>query len=72
MIQYHDDERTKKRKTIVLGTWNLDNHLKWLNSRPAKRPSEFKSHRTSSSLLYTDGNKCDETNKNRFVEVKFV
>lgn len=71
VIQYHDDDQTKKRQTIVLGTWNEENHLKWIGARPNKRPLEKKSERVYSSLLFTDGNKCDETNRNRFVEVKF-
>ncbi|CAF0889850.1 unnamed protein product [Brachionus calyciflorus] len=71
VVQYHDDEQTKKRQTISLGLWNLQNHLNWINARPAKRPIEKKSERIYSSLLYSEGSKCDETNKNRFVEVKF-
>ncbi|RMZ95459.1 endoplasmic reticulum lectin 1 isoform X1 [Brachionus plicatilis] len=70
VLQYHEDEKTKKRQTILLGTWNEANHIKWINSRPSKRPLESKIQRTHSSLLYSEGDKCDETNKHRLVEVK--
>lgn len=70
MLQYHEDEKTKKRQSILLGTWNIDNHIKWINARPSKRPLQPKTQRLHSSLFYSEGSKCDETNTNRFVEVK--
>ena len=71
VIQYHQDEKTKKRITILLGEWNSDNHVDWLAQHPSKRPFKDKNLRTTLSMLYSNGDVCELTNKKRVVEVKF-
>ena len=71
VIQYHQDEKTKKRIVISLGEWNKENHVEWLNKHPTKRPLRDKGLRQSISLFYSNGDFCELTNKKRVVEVKF-
>lgn len=68
VMQYHEDEQTKKRNNVLLGAWNVGNHLEWLEKHPSKKPLANKSERSTLSLLYSDGDLCE--NKKRFVEVK--
>ena len=71
VIQFHQDEKTKKRNVILLGEWNPENHVDWLSKNPAKRPFKDKILRQSASHFYTNGDFCELTNKKRVVEVKF-
>ncbi|XP_052269325.1 endoplasmic reticulum lectin 1-like isoform X1 [Dreissena polymorpha] len=65
--QYHED---KNGDTVVfLGHWDKEQHLQWLNKNPSKRPKPLE-ERKFVSMLYTNGDVCDLTNKPRFVEVK--
>jgi len=69
--QYHEDEKSKKRLNIILGSWNLEKHLDWLNKNPSKRPSSISKDRNSVSQFYSNGDYCELSNKNRVVEVKY-
>jgi endoplasmic reticulum lectin 1 len=71
VIQFHQDDKTKKRTVILLGEWNNENHVEWLNKNPGKRPFKDKHLRQTVSHLYTNGDFCELTNKKRIVEVKF-
>lgn len=66
--QYHEDSRTGMKTTILLGVWKAEKHLAWLSRYPNKKPK--KAPLKQISLLYTDGDFCDETGKYRQVEVK--
>lgn len=66
--QYHE-EKDGSRTTIVLGLFNEDKHLAWLEANPSKRP-KLVGERKQVSHMYTDGSVCDLTNTPRQVEVK--
>ena len=66
--QYHD-EGQGRRTVINLGHFNIEDHRKWLDSHPAKRPKEGKM-RKQVSVFYSDGDFCDEVGKPRQIEVK--
>lgn len=68
--QYHEDENTKKRTSILLGTWSKNDHLEWLKSHPNKRPLSNPTERTTVTHYFSNGERCDQTGKPRFVEVK--
>ncbi|XP_063426801.1 endoplasmic reticulum lectin 1-like [Mytilus trossulus] len=65
--QFHDGN--DGRIVINLGYWNEDKHLEWIAKNPSKMPKP-KGQRKQLSLLYTGGDTCDITGKNRIVEVK--
>ncbi|XP_053374149.1 endoplasmic reticulum lectin 1-like isoform X2 [Mercenaria mercenaria] len=65
--QYH--EETGSVTTILLGHWNKQKHLDWLEKNPAKKPKGPQS-RKQISLYYSGGDICDLTNLPRHVEVK--
>ena len=46
VIQYHEDEKTRKRTNILLGTWNIQHHIDWLSRNPNKRPLTNKNERS--------------------------
>lgn len=57
--QYHE-EKDGTRTTILLGTFNEEKHLAWLEANPSKRPKPV-GERKQVSHLYTDGSVCDLT-----------
>ena len=65
--QFHDDNNG--RIAINLGYWNEEKHFEWVEKNPSKIPRP-KGNRKQLSLLYTGGDKCDITGKDRIVEVK--
>lgn len=71
VIQFHEDENTKMRTNVLLGTWSAENHLEWIKKFKYKRPAANINDRSTFSLLYSNGQLCEASNKNRFVEVKF-
>lgn len=71
VIQFHEDENTKIRTTVLLGTWNQENHLEWTKKHKHKRPVKNPKDRSTVSLLYSEGQYCEGLDRNRFVEVKF-
>lgn len=70
-MQFHEDDNTKVRTSILLGTWNPENHLDWLQRNGKKRPLANIEERKISSLFYSNGQTCEGTNKKRSVEIKF-
>ena len=46
VIQYHEDEKTRKITNILLGTWNIQHHIDWLSRNPNKRPLANKNERS--------------------------
>ncbi|CAF3829646.1 unnamed protein product [Rotaria sordida] len=68
VIQFH--EEGQHRISVLLGTWNRDKHIEWLNKNPKKKPSGNTKDRQFVSLYYTDGDMCDLTKTRRVVEVK--
>jgi endoplasmic reticulum lectin 1 len=68
VIQFH--EEGQHRTSILLGTWNRDKHIAWLNKNPKKRPAGNIRDRQFVSLYYTDGDMCEATKTRRVVEVK--
>jgi endoplasmic reticulum lectin 1 len=71
VIQYHMDEQTKKRIIISLGEWHLADHITWLQDFPHKRPLADTNQRQTVSFLYSRGQYCELTKRQRQVEVKF-
>ncbi|CAF1192809.1 unnamed protein product [Adineta steineri] len=68
VIQFH--EEGQHRTSILLGTWNRDKHIEWLNTNPKKRLAGNIRDRQFVSLYYTDGDICELTKTRRVVEVK--
>jgi endoplasmic reticulum lectin 1 len=68
--QFHEDETTKKRQSIRLGSWNKNDHLEWLRSHPNKRPLTNVNDRTTVTHYFSNGDRCEENNRSRFVELK--
>lgn len=66
--QYHI-EKDGSRTSINLGYFIKENHLKWIENNPKKRP-KILSQRTQLSHLYSGGTVCDKTGKPRQTEVK--
>lgn len=67
VMQFHID--TIRRDFIVLGEWNEEAHLRWINANSWKRPRPVNT-RKFISQLYSDGDVCEITGKRRSVEVK--
>jgi endoplasmic reticulum lectin 1 len=41
VIQFHEDESSKQRvSTVLLGTWNVDTHLEYMQKFPHKKPAK--------------------------------
>ena len=68
--QYHD-EGQGRRTVINLGHFNMEQHVKWLDSHPAKKPKEG-TMRKQVSVFYSDGDICDQTGQPRQIEGKFI
>ncbi|RWS15814.1 Endoplasmic reticulum lectin 1-like protein [Dinothrombium tinctorium] len=66
--QYHE-ERPGQKTTILLGKWDVDNHIKWMKQNPKKLKNSDKTPKQVSHL-YSGGDICDTTGKPRQVEVK--
>ncbi|XP_065564226.1 endoplasmic reticulum lectin 1-like [Artemia franciscana] len=66
--QFHE-EGDGTKTVIHLGSFNRENHLKWLQDHTNKRPKPH-SERKQVSQYYTGGSVCDTTKKSRSVEVK--
>ena len=45
VMQYHEDEQTKKRNNVLLGTWDMKKHQDWIEKHPNKQPSSNKNDR---------------------------
>ncbi len=43
VMQYHEDEQTKKRNNVLLGTWDMKKHKEWIEKHPNKQPNSNKS-----------------------------
>ncbi|CAH0390448.1 unnamed protein product [Bemisia tabaci] len=67
--QYHIDSVDGSRTTVRLGTWNLKDHLDWIERNPHKKPKPIDS-RTYVSHFYSQGSICEKTGQPREVEVK--
>lgn len=65
--QYHIDKNGEQ--SLVLGAFNADAHIEWLQKNPHKRPLPIGS-RTELIHFYTDGTLCDKTGKPRQTEVR--
>ncbi|UJR36910.1 hypothetical protein I4U23_029623 [Adineta vaga] len=68
VIQFH--EEGQHRTSILLGTWNREKHIEWLNKNPKKRLAGNIRDRQFVSLYYTNGDVCEMTKTRRVVEVK--
>jgi len=66
--QYHE-EKDGTRNTILLGIFNEEKHLSWLEDNPSKRPKPGPGRKHVSNM-YTDGSYCLLTGSPRRVEVK--
>jgi len=54
--QYHE-EKDGTRNTILLGIFNEEKHLSWLEDNPSKRPKPGPGRKHVSNM-YTDGSYC--------------
>lgn len=67
--QYHE-EKGVRTTVIRLGNWIPDNHIKWLEKHPEKKPAQGKTPKQVSNY-YSQGDPCaDSGGKARHVEVK--
>lgn len=66
--QFHEDH--KGRSTIILGVWEEEKHVEWLQKNPSKKPKPLE-QRKSVTNFYSNGAVCHETGKPRSVEVRF-
>ncbi|CAF3462684.1 unnamed protein product [Rotaria sp. Silwood1] len=68
VIQFHEESETQT--IIVLGTWNHEKHIEWINTNTKKKSDRYIKERQYVSLYYGDGDICEMTNMPRVVEVK--
>lgn len=68
--QYHE-EKGQRASAIRLGKWIPENHIKWLEKHPEKRPAAGKTPKQVSNY-YSEGDACSDElgGKARHVEVK--
>ncbi|KAH9375920.1 hypothetical protein HPB48_012560 [Haemaphysalis longicornis] len=66
--QFHE-EKGRERTTILLGTWDRQRHIKWLQDRPERKPKKGTRPKYLSHF-YASGDPCDVTGKPRSVEVR--
>ncbi|CAL4065075.1 unnamed protein product, partial [Meganyctiphanes norvegica] len=64
--QYHEG-KDGSRTVILLGEFNVNDHLEWITKHPEKR---YKSGKRHVAHFYTGGSICDLTGQPRTVEVK--
>ncbi len=60
MFRVGGQEKDGTRTTILLGVFDAEKHLAWLEANPNKRPKTA-TPRKQISHLYTDGSVCDVT-----------
>ncbi|XP_050036580.1 endoplasmic reticulum lectin 1 [Dermacentor andersoni] len=63
--QFHE-EKGKERTSILLGIWDHQAHLTWLDQHPERKPGRTPRYLTH---FYGSGDTCDLTGKPRTVEV---
>ncbi|XP_014665285.1 PREDICTED: endoplasmic reticulum lectin 1-like [Priapulus caudatus] len=68
VYQFHQD-KNQDRTNILLGTWNMESHVNWLDAFPQKKivsgtKPKYVSH------YFSSGDICDISGKARAVEVK--
>ncbi|CAM4809074.1 unnamed protein product [Rotaria magnacalcarata] len=68
VIQFHEEQN--KRTEILLGTWNYQKHVEWINTNPKKKSDDKTVERQYASLYYGNGDQCELAKKPRVVEVK--
>lgn len=66
--QFHEDKNVKKT-VINLGKWDLEEHKKWLDANPNKKPKQGKTPKQVWHY-YQSGDYCETKDKPRTVEVK--
>lgn len=66
--QFHE-EKGRERTTILLGTWDRQRHIRWLQDHPERRPKKGTRPKYLSHF-YAAGDPCDVTGKPRTVEVR--
>jgi len=66
--QYHQ-ENNGERTVIHLGRFDEENHLRWVQDHPSKKPKDGEA-RKHVSHFYSDGDVCDLTGAPRHIEVK--
>ena len=64
-IEMFHEEAGVRTQSILLGKFDEDKHLDWLDANPSKRKSV-----NEINYLYSDGDICHESNRLRYVEVK--
>ncbi|CAF1283694.1 unnamed protein product [Adineta steineri] len=58
------------RTSVLLGTWNREKHIEWVNANQEKKTNKNKKGQQYISMYYTGGDMCELTNQPRVVEVK--
>lgn len=70
MLQYHEEPGSSSRTEIMLGKWDPEKHVEWLEKHPSKKPSLPAESRRTISHYYSGGASCDQTGIPRSVEVR--
>lgn len=63
-VQQYHVHRDGSKTTILLGKFNRDKHIDWLNANPHKRPKNSGVAQKQFSHFYSDGAVCEKTGKN--------
>lgn len=69
VLQYHEDE-DMGRTDILLGKWDKQEHMKWIKTKPHKKPVKVEGKILQATHFYSNGDLCDISLKPRTVEVR--
>lgn len=66
-------EKGKPDDTVILGTFNLQDHIKWLSLNEDKKPKfDTQGVRQTISHFYSSGSVCQKTGEKRETEVNIL
>lgn len=64
-------EKGKPDEIVVLGVFNMEEHIKWLSHNEEKKP-KLEGTRQAISHFYSSGSVCQKTGDKRETEVKII
>lgn len=70
-IQQVHKEKGKPDETVLLGVFNMQDHIKWLSLNEDKKP-KFDGTRQTLSHFYSSGSVCQKTGEKRETEVNKI
>lgn len=63
-------EKGKPDEIVILGTFNIDEHIKWISQNPEKKPKlDAFGKKQVISHFYSSGSVCQKTGEKRETEV---